>query len=257
LDQDQLACDGDERADIRQPIAVEIRKCIEIGTRERAERDADDVQLARLDERQQQGQRAVEALETDLGRGLWTPADPEDDRRDRAAGRRRASRRRAPARPAEASPPAPRARPGRRRHGHDRPPGASCRPTMPSRCRLVAGGVQKTSTPIRRLISGPPIRSNTTPNRVCPPNSGRNATTIRRRMPYCSSIGRYCHWARGLIREKRTFDPSSGGTGTKLNSSSAMLISTNRSIVSRTNSGTSVPWRTSSMPRRSTMAPMA
>ena len=86
LDQDQLARDRDERADVAEPVAVERRERVEVGVGERAERDGQDVELARLDEGEQQGKRPVEALETDLGRGLGTTAGAEHDRGRRPAG---------------------------------------------------------------------------------------------------------------------------------------------------------------------------
>ena len=70
LDQDQLAGDRDERADIAEPVDLERRERVEIGVGQRAERDRQDVELARLDERQEQGERPVELGDLDLGRGL-------------------------------------------------------------------------------------------------------------------------------------------------------------------------------------------
>ena len=54
LDQDQLAGDRHERADVAEPVGLERRERIEVGVGERAERDGQDVELARLDERQQE-----------------------------------------------------------------------------------------------------------------------------------------------------------------------------------------------------------
>ena len=70
LDQDELAGDRHERADVAEAIGLERGERVEIGVGEGAERDRQDVELARLDERQQQRQRAVELGDLDLGRGL-------------------------------------------------------------------------------------------------------------------------------------------------------------------------------------------
>ena len=60
LDEDELRGDRDERADVAEPVGLERRQRLEIGVGEAAERDGQDVELARLDEREQQPERAVE-----------------------------------------------------------------------------------------------------------------------------------------------------------------------------------------------------
>ena len=64
---------------IRSPSSDGER--VQVGIGERAERHRQDVQLAGLDQRQQQRQRAVEGRQRHPRRGLRTPAIPERDRR--------------------------------------------------------------------------------------------------------------------------------------------------------------------------------
>ena len=58
LDEDELAGDGDERADVAEPVVVERGERIEVGLGEVAERHREDVELAGFDERQEQAERA-------------------------------------------------------------------------------------------------------------------------------------------------------------------------------------------------------
>ena len=69
LDQDQLAGDGDERRHVAEPVGLEPPERVEVGVGERAERHGQDVELAGLDERQQEPERAVELGHLDLRRG--------------------------------------------------------------------------------------------------------------------------------------------------------------------------------------------
>ena len=88
LDQDQLAGDRDERADVAEPVRLEPPERVEIGLGEGAERDGQDVELARLDERQQEPERAVELGHLDLRPALGPAALAErDGRLRRAIGR--------------------------------------------------------------------------------------------------------------------------------------------------------------------------
>ena len=81
LDQDELARDGHERADVAQPVRVERRERIQVRLREPAERHGQHVELARLDEREEQGERAFELGHLDLERGLGPAALAEPDGR--------------------------------------------------------------------------------------------------------------------------------------------------------------------------------
>ncbi len=80
LDQDQLAGDRHERADVAEAVGLERRQGVEIRIGEGAERDRDHVQLARLDQGQEQGQGSVERLHPDLGRGIGPSTGTEHDR---------------------------------------------------------------------------------------------------------------------------------------------------------------------------------
>ena len=72
--------DGHERADVAQPVRLEAGERVEVGVGEAAERHRQDVELARLDERQQQGRAARRTRRPGPG---WRP---------RADGRRRSGR---------------------------------------------------------------------------------------------------------------------------------------------------------------------
>ena len=78
LDQDQLAGDRDERADVADPVDLEARERVEVRLGERPERNREDVEVARLDERQEEPERSLERLEPDLGRGLGPATLAED-----------------------------------------------------------------------------------------------------------------------------------------------------------------------------------
>ena len=81
LDQDQLARDRHERRDVAHPVVVEGRERVEIGVRERAQRHGEHVELAGLDQREQQRERPVERRQGDEGRRLRPPPLPERHRR--------------------------------------------------------------------------------------------------------------------------------------------------------------------------------
>ena len=81
LDQDQLARDRDERRHVAHPVVVEGRERVEVGVGQRAERHREHVELARLDQREQQRQRPVERRQRDARRGLGAAALAERDRR--------------------------------------------------------------------------------------------------------------------------------------------------------------------------------
>jgi hypothetical protein len=66
-------------------------------------------------------------------------------------------------------------------------------------------------------------------------------STSRMRKPYCSSTGRQRHDICGLMAANSSFDPSSGGTGTKLKTMRNRLMRTNDERNWRTRSGTSRP----------------
>ena len=59
--------------------ASSVAERVEVGVGQRAERHGQDVELARLDERQQQPERAVELGDLDQGRRLRAAALPEAD----------------------------------------------------------------------------------------------------------------------------------------------------------------------------------
>ena len=85
LDEDQLAGDGDERADVADPVVLERRERVEVGLGEVAERDGQDVELARLDEREQQAQRPGERRRRHVGRRSRRAGGPRR-RRSTSAG---------------------------------------------------------------------------------------------------------------------------------------------------------------------------
>ena len=64
-------------ADVAEPVGVEATERIEIGVGEGSERHRQDVELARLDERQEERQRAFEFGHLDLGPALRPAALPE------------------------------------------------------------------------------------------------------------------------------------------------------------------------------------
>ena len=66
LDEDQLAGDRDERTHVTEPVGLEPAERVQIGVSERAEGHGQDVELAGLDERQEEAERAVEGLHLDL-----------------------------------------------------------------------------------------------------------------------------------------------------------------------------------------------
>ena len=66
LDEDELAGHGHEGADVRHLLLVEAGQRFEVGPGEVAQRHLEDVQLALLDEPQQQTQRALVALHADV-----------------------------------------------------------------------------------------------------------------------------------------------------------------------------------------------
>ena len=67
---DQLARDRHERTHVAQPVRVKGRERVQVGLREAPERHGQDVELARLDEREEQGERPLELGDLDLERGL-------------------------------------------------------------------------------------------------------------------------------------------------------------------------------------------
>ena len=88
LDEDQLRGHGDEGADVGQPVRFERCESIEIGVGETAQRHAQDVELARFDQREEKGQRSVELGDLDHGRGFRPAAGTKLDGRDgRGCGR--------------------------------------------------------------------------------------------------------------------------------------------------------------------------
>ena len=149
LDEDELDGDRDERADVAEPVRLETGERVEVGVGEAAERHGQDVELARLDERQEQGQRPVELGDLDLGRGSRAGGRHRSGRpsRGRVADRRRHDR----AMPGHAavtiSWPRRRAGAARRRRGRAGRPGggsarrsvASSRPPPPARRRSRRG----------------------------------------------------------------------------------------------------------------------
>ena len=56
-------------ADVAEPVRLEPAERVEVGVGQGAERDGQDVELARLDERQQERERPVELGHLDLRRG--------------------------------------------------------------------------------------------------------------------------------------------------------------------------------------------
>ena len=94
LDEDELRGDGHERADVAEAVVLERRERLEVRPGEVTERHGQDVELALLDEGEQQRERAVE-----LGHlGPWW----------RASGRRPSPNRTAgPAGPGPATAPGP------------------------------------------------------------------------------------------------------------------------------------------------------
>ena len=136
LDQDQLARDRHERADVADPVVLERRQGLEVGLGEGAERHGQDVEPARLDQRQEQPERAFELGDPDVGGRLRPTASPNRTRRGRpdvestgdAVVIRWPRRRAAAAR----RPPGRAARPGSgsaRRCGRCSPPPPRCAPT--------------------------------------------------------------------------------------------------------------------------------
>ena len=78
--------------------ASSARQRLEVGVGQAAERDGQDVELARLDEREEEGQRPVELGELDVRGGLGSAALAEaDGRRPSASARDRRRRRRSAA----------------------------------------------------------------------------------------------------------------------------------------------------------------
>ena len=75
---------------MRQPVAGQPRECLEVGTGQVAETDGQDVELALLDEREQESEGPLEGLEVDLGGRLRASLEGEADR---GRGRRRRRRR--------------------------------------------------------------------------------------------------------------------------------------------------------------------
>ena len=76
LDQDQLARDRHERRHVAHPVAVERREGVEVRVGERAERHREDVELAGLDQGQQQAERPVERGQRDERRRLGRRPSP-------------------------------------------------------------------------------------------------------------------------------------------------------------------------------------
>ena len=123
LDQDQLAGDRHERADVAEPIGLQPAERVEVGVGERPERHGQDVELARLDERQQQRRAARRTRPS--GPASGSPAgDPHrsDRRRGAHVGRRGAVDRRHDRDPGRPSPVIswPRPRDGAARRTRDR-----------------------------------------------------------------------------------------------------------------------------------------
>jgi hypothetical protein len=86
LDEDELACDRHEGADVAQPVVVERGEGIEVGVGQRSERNGQDIELAGLDERQQQPERPLEFGHPDMRRRrLGPPTLAEHDGRRRRA----------------------------------------------------------------------------------------------------------------------------------------------------------------------------
>ena len=81
LDQDQLAGDRDERRHVAEPVGLQSPERVEVGAGERTERHGQDVELAGLDERQQEPERAVELGHLDLRPALGAAALAEGDGR--------------------------------------------------------------------------------------------------------------------------------------------------------------------------------
>ncbi len=86
LDEDELRGDRHERAHIAEAVRFQARERIEVGVGEAAQRDGEHVELACLDQRQEERQRTVELGELDLGGRLGPAPLAEADRR---RGRRR------------------------------------------------------------------------------------------------------------------------------------------------------------------------
>ena len=63
-----------------EAVRVERRQRVEVGIGEAAERDGQDVELAGLDQREEERQRALELGDLDMGRGLRPTALAEADR---------------------------------------------------------------------------------------------------------------------------------------------------------------------------------
>ncbi len=61
-----MSSDRDERADVRQAVTGQTRQSLEVSASQVTESDGQDVELALLDEREEQPERAIERLEVDL-----------------------------------------------------------------------------------------------------------------------------------------------------------------------------------------------
>src|SRR5829696_6244640 len=91
LDEDQLARHRDERRDVAHPVPVQAGQRVEVRPGQGAEGNREDVQLAGLDEREEERERPIEGRERDVGRRFGAPPLAEPDRRAGRQGHQDAS----------------------------------------------------------------------------------------------------------------------------------------------------------------------